>query len=81
MLTAPSSIFIDVSSAKSDTVDLPNGPCRSLYIGNGGNIVVIPTGGTASITFNNVQSGSILPIQVKRVISTNTTVSNIIALY
>jgi hypothetical protein len=34
-----------------------------------------------TLTFTGVQAGSILPIQVKRVYSTDTTATGIVALY
>lgn len=54
--------------------------CRALYIGTGGNVVVVFAESGEAITFTNVQSGTILPVQAKRVNSTNTTASNIVAL-
>ena len=53
---------------------------RSLYIGGDGNIVCVFPDGDA-ITFSNVVAGTILPVRVKRVNSTNTTATNIVALY
>lgn len=61
-----------------DTTNFP--PCRALYVGTGGNLVAVDLNGTA-VTFVTVQSGSVLPIQCRRVNSTNTTASNIVALY
>lgn len=52
---------------------------RSLYIGTGGNLKVTMADGQ-DITFTAVSEG-IFPIQVIKVFSTNTTASNIIALY
>jgi len=51
-----------------------------LYVGTGGNVQVRMTGSQNTITFNNVQDGSFLPIRVDRVF-TGTTASNIIFLY
>lgn len=51
----------------------------ALYVGTGGNIQVTTAGGT-TLTFTNVQGGSYLNVQVKRVWSTSTTASGIIAL-
>lgn len=55
-------------------------PCRALYVGTGGNVVVVFEN-DAEITFSNVPSGAILPVRAKRVNSTNTTASTIVALY
>jgi hypothetical protein len=54
---------------------------RALYVGTGGNIVVVLADGTTTLTFVAVPTGSILPIVCSRVNSTNTTASDIIALY
>ena len=56
-------------------------PCtRALYVGTTGNISVVMADDENTVTFLNVPVG-ILPIQVVMVLSTNTTASNIIALW
>jgi hypothetical protein len=52
---------------------------RALYIGTGGSLAVVTTGGD-SVTFTNVLSGSLLPVSVSRVSATGTTATNIIGL-
>lgn len=54
----------------------------NVYVGTGGDIEVMMTAGegTEKHLFQNVVSGSFLPIQVKRVLATNTTASNLLAL-
>lgn len=70
-----------VAVTPSDSVNLDD-PARALFIGTGGNVVVIPAGsGASAVTFNNVQDGSILSVSAARVNATNTTASNIVALY
>lgn len=64
----------------NDSTDLPNGICRALYIGGGGT-VVLDTANTSSLTFAGLQAGTILPLNVKRVRSSSTTATSIIALY
>lgn len=64
----------------NNDADLPNGICRALYIGSGGN-VVLDTRNNTSITFAGLQAGTILPLNVRRVRSTSTTATNIVALY
>lgn len=63
----------------SNSADLPNGICRALYIGTGGDLVV-DTYGNSSITFTGVLGGTILPLQIKRVRATSTA-ANMVALY
>lgn len=62
----------------SDSVDL-GVVSRSLYVGSAGNVSVVMLSG-ATVTFANVTSGSMLPIRVSRVRSTNTTASSIVSL-
>lgn len=67
---------------KSDSTVLPT--TRGLYIGTTGDVAVTMADDTAGaatvVTFVAVPVG-ILPIQVTKVMSTNTTASNIVALY
>ena len=63
----------------SDTVDLTS-VARGLYIGVGGNVnVVMPDGST--VLFVGCGSGTILPVNVRRVMATSTTATSIVALY
>lgn len=66
----------------SNTVDLPF-DARALYIGvstsNSQSVRVITTGGDTAF-FANVPQGSIIDVNVRRVLSTGTTASSIIAL-
>lgn len=63
----------------SDSVMLPNGICRGLYVGVTGDVAVLMAGGS-TVTFKAAPVG-ILPIQVQRVNVTSTTATNILALY
>lgn len=63
----------------SDSVDLPQ-ICRGLYVGVSGNISLdMPDG--ATVLFSNVAAGIVLPIRAKRVRSTSTTATGIVAVY
>lgn len=64
----------------SDSTVFPFGLCRALYVGVAGNVTVLSAGG-AAVTFSGVPAGVILPIRCKRVNSTSTTATNIVALY
>lgn len=57
-------------------------PARSLYVGTGGNVTVIPLEGPSltPVTFVGVVGGSILPIAVRQVSLTGTTAGAIIGL-
>lgn len=52
----------------------------ALFVGVGGDVAVWLWGEAASLTFKNVPSGTFMPIQVKRVLSTGTTATNIVLL-
>jgi len=51
-----------------------------LYIGTGGDLKVTMIGGQ-TVTFFNIANGAFFPIQVKKVWATDTTASNIVALF
>lgn len=55
--------------------------CRALYIGVAGNVAVVPARGGSAVTFVGVQAGTTLPVQCSKVMSTNTTATNIVALF
>jgi hypothetical protein len=62
----------------SDTTILPD--TIGLYIGGVGNVAVTMLSGEV-VTFIAVQTGSILPVRVVKVMSTSTTATNIVAMY
>ena len=51
-----------------------------LYVGTKGNLKVLTVGGD-EVTFTNIQDGSFIPVQVVRVLDSDTTADNIIALW
>jgi hypothetical protein len=51
-----------------------------LYVGNTGNVRVL-TAGNDDVTFVGIPAGAFVPVQVKRVFSTNTTATDIVALW
>jgi len=77
----------DVSSAwkaiaitPSDATVLPDG-IRGVWVGGAGNIAVIMSGDTTAVTLAGVPAGTLLPIQISKVMATNTTATAITALY
>lgn len=52
---------------------------RALYIGSAGDVTLQTTDGS-EVTFANVPAGSILPVQVRRVLANGTDAEDIIAL-
>ena len=76
-LTPDSCAASAIAITKADA-DLDH-PVRSLYIGGAGNIRVTTVNGQ-DVTFVGLLAGTILPVSVKRVWSTNTSVTGIIGL-
>lgn len=75
--TAPA---IDAGSVTpNDSADLSK-PARALYVGGSGDIKMTTEGGS-TVTFQDIVAGSILPVRCVRVFSTDTTATNIVALY
>lgn len=73
---APSAVVI----TPSDTVNFET-PTRGIYVGVAGNISVqLATLGTA-IVFKGAVAGSVIPVRARRVNSTGTTATDLVALY
>ena len=53
---------------------------RAVYVGGAGNLAVITSRGE-TVTFINVQDGTLLPIRIRQVLSSGTTATSILALY
>lgn len=51
---------------------------NALYIGTGGNVAIKHTSAGSAVTFTSVLDGTILPVAGVRVMSTNTTATNIV---
>lgn len=69
-----------VAVTPNDSTDLTN-TSRGLFVGTGGDVVVIFDKDTSSVTLKNIVSGSVLPVRIRRVLATGTTALNIVALY
>jgi hypothetical protein len=68
-----------VAVTPNDSVDLTDS-CLALYVGGAGDITVHDRAGN-TVLFTAVPAGSILPIQTKRVMATNTDATGLVALY
>ena len=55
--------------------------CRALYVGTTGNVAIMAFGDTVAVTLTSVPAGALLPIACGKIMSTNTTASNIVALF
>lgn len=78
-LTESHPAFRAAAVTPSDTTMLTT-VARALYVGTGGDVVILGTDGVA-VTFKNVATGAILPVVAARVNSTSTTASNVVALF
>ena len=54
---------------------------KALYVGGAGNVKVDMQGDGSAVTFTGVTAGTVLPIMVSRVYSTDTTATAIVALW
>lgn len=54
---------------------------RALYVGVGGDVAFIAFNDSSAQTWVGVTAGTIIPMYVKRVMSTNTTATSILGLY
>lgn len=79
-LLAPALQFAAITTGDTSAADFSFGLTRGVYVGGAGNIVAVDKDGNA-VTFNGATAGSILPIRVMRINATNTTATNLVALY
>lgn len=68
------------SVTPNDSTDLTRIPTRGIYVGAGGDINLDMADGT-TILFSSVPGGTVLPVQARRVRSTSTTATSLVALY
>jgi hypothetical protein len=76
--TAPAKSYAAITPHDSNNFSLA--PCRAIYVGGDGNLVAVSQVGD-SVTFVGLKAGSVLPIEAVRVNATNTTATNLVALY
>lgn len=69
-----------MANGENYTLYSDTNPGCVLYSGSGGDIEVLTSSG-ALLLFSTVPAGSFLPVQVKRVLSGNTSATNILALW
>jgi len=63
----------------NDNNDLTS-TARAIWVGGAGNMVVQMAGDAGQVTFSGIPAGTLLPIQVSRVLNTLTTATLIIGL-
>jgi hypothetical protein len=74
--SAPAQNAVAVTPANTDLTH----ECRALFVGTGGDVVLIAKNDSAAVTFANVPDGAILPVRCKQVLD-STSASDILALY
>lgn len=79
IIPSPNPASYAVAVTPSDSVNLAVA-ARALYVGGAGNVVVVQTDDT-TVTFFATPAGLVLPVACKRVNATNTTATNLVALY
>ncbi len=71
-----------VTPSDSTTLGLTSGAfVRCLYVGTGGNLAVLAADDASAVTLTGIPSGSFVPVHAVKVMFTNTTASNIVAMY
>lgn len=76
-ITRPAANAATITKSNSTTYS----GIRALYIGGAGNVALKFPGNATAVTFVAVPAGSILPLQPVQIMSTNTTATDIVALY
>lgn len=80
-LTRPGASTVAVTPSNSvDIAQLNNEYPRALWVGGVGNVAVVTPDGVVN-TLEGVATGTLLPIQVRRVNSTSTTATSMVAIY
>ena len=62
-----------------DALLLP-GATKAIYVGEGGDVVLVAVGGNLPVTFRNVGSGAILDVRAKAIWATGTTAADLVGL-
>lgn len=75
--TISAATFAAITPSNSTDLDVLT---RAVYVGGAGNLVAVDADGN-TCTFTGVPAGSILPIRVRRINSTSTTATSIVALF
>lgn len=77
-LSDPAYKLVAVSPHNSTAI--AGGPTRALWVGTGGDVVILAADDSATVTLANVPDGTLLPIATTRVHSTGTTASDLVGL-
>lgn len=78
--SAKHSVAVNISSTDHD-VGANLGPANGIYIGGAGALVCRLAGDAADVTFANLSAGVLYPFAVSIVRKTNTTATNMVAVW
>lgn len=78
-ITDPASVAVAVTPSDSADISATGMRSRGLYVGAAGNIACRMDNG--DVTFVGCPAGLVLPIRTKRVLSTGTTATSIVAFF
>lgn len=67
-----------IAITKSDSTDLTG--VRAVYVGGAGDLALRGVNDESAVTLSSVPAGTWIPVRVDRVMSTNTTATNIVGL-
>ena len=54
---------------------------NAIFVGVGGDVALVLEGSSTTATYKNVPSGTFLPVNARKVLSTGTTATNILRLF
>lgn len=77
--SSASAVYWEAITPHAST-NFANGQARGIYVGVGGDVVLVAADGSIA-TFKNAPSGSVIPCAAIRVNAVNTTATNLVALY
>lgn len=83
-MSSPFNPYMVGSATRSAAVTISDSTivnCRAVYVGTSGNIALVLVEDSSAVTFKNVASGTLLPFACNKIMSTNTTASDIVALF
>ena len=69
-----------ISVTPSDSADVADAPAL-IYVGGDGNVSVIADDDSEAVTFVGLTAGMFIPVEVRRVMATDTTATNLVAIY
>ena len=79
--SGPATKAIAITPSDSADFPAPDTYTKGLYVGGDGDVKVLLVEDTTAVTFVGMKAGSVYPLKIKRVYSTGTTATNLIALF